>query len=278
MNRTGAIGFAAIALLLTAGTPHMASVRADPLAPRPISSAIYAGSASGHIYRSATGTSHWQESDHGVPAGSDITALAVTPNGGTVYAATWGSGLYVSADGGMHWRNAGGPHTNLGVNYISGLALDPEHSQTVYAVTSDDRFHVGTDAGAHWDSTLLPVDLIDSVTTTSLSVSRNDPALMLVGTELEGIVRSSDVGRTWSDTNLSTNLSVNALTFSPRSANVAYAATDKGIYQTVDSGISWQLERHGIAAGTQFQAIAVDPGNAALVLAGTPDGQFYRSR
>jgi hypothetical protein len=50
-----------------------------------------------------------------------------------------------------------------------------------------------------------------------------------------------------------------------------------GIYQTIDGGESWQPERRGIPAGTNINAIAVDPRNGAHVLAGTADGQFYRS-
>jgi photosystem II stability/assembly factor-like uncharacterized protein len=277
MKRRSALACAILALILTAGPPRMASARIHSRTPRPINRTIYVGLASGHVYRNAIGTFKWQQSDHGLPGASDITALAITSDGGTLYAATWGSGLYASTDGGKHWRDAGGPRTNPGVNYISGLALNPEHGQTVYVVTSDDRFHTATDAGAHWDATLLPVDLIDSVTTTSLAVSRSDPTMMLVGTELEGIVRSADGGRTWSDTNLYTDVSVNALTFSPKSANVAYAATDKGVYRTIDGGASWQAEQRGIPHGTQFQSIAVDPRTSARVLAGTADGQIYRS-
>jgi photosystem II stability/assembly factor-like uncharacterized protein len=262
---------------MTAGRPGTAPLHADSVAARTNRGAIYAGVAGGHLYRSAAGTSTWEESDAGLPADAAITALAFTADSATLYAATWGSGLYVSTDNGMDWRSSGGPNPDQSVHYISGLALNPTHRQTIYAVTSDDRFHVSTDAGANWDSTPLPVDPIDSVTTTSLAVSRQDPALMLVGTELEGIVRTADGGRTWSDTTLSTNISVNALAFSPRSASVAYAATDKGLYRTMDGGKSWQSLRHGVPTGTHFQSITVNPGNPRLVLSGTTDGRFYRS-
>jgi photosystem II stability/assembly factor-like uncharacterized protein len=277
MNRRSMVGVAALVLIMTAGLSGAAPLRADSVAARITHGTIYAGVAGGHLYRSAAGTSTWDESDAGLPADAAITALAFTADGAMLYAATWGSGLYVSTDNGMDWRATGGPNPDQSLHYISGLALNPTHRQTIYAVTSDDRFHLSTDGGDHWDSTPLPVDLIDSVTTTSLAVSRQDSAVMLVGIELEGIVRTADGGRTWSDTTLSTNVSINALAFSPRSATTAYAATDKGIYRTMDGGKSWQSLRHGIQPGTQFQSVAVDPGNPRFVLSGTTAGRFYRS-
>ncbi len=276
MNRWGALVFAVSALIVTAGVPGMGP--ADSSAARPTTGAIYAGVGSGRVYRSVGGTSRWEEADRGLPGESAITALVATADGATLYAAAWGSGVYISTDAGMHWRAAGGGNPDRGVRYISGLALNPAHGQTIYAVTSDDRFHISTNGGGDWDSTPLPVDPIDSVTTTSLAVSRQDPAVMLVGTELEGIVRSTNGGRTWSDTSLLTNVSVNAIAFSPRSAAVAYAVTDQGIYRTVNGGISWQLARRGIPSGTQFQSIAVDPTHPAYIIAGSVAGRFYRSR
>ncbi|HWE63282.1 MAG TPA: hypothetical protein VHB98_16320, partial [Chloroflexota bacterium] len=72
-------------------------------------------------------------------------------------------------------------------------------------------------------------------------------------------------------------VTVHALAFAPHSAGVAYAATDDGIYQSVDDGNIWLPERRGIPDNTTMESIAVDPQHGATVVAGTSDGAFYRS-
>jgi photosystem II stability/assembly factor-like uncharacterized protein len=274
MNKRGTIAAAALTLIMASALPRVGTARAGSSTARPASGTIFAGLQNGYLYRSTNGAYNWQESDNGLPSGTDITALAVAPDGGTIFAGTRGAGIYVSTDGGVNWSDDNNGDSDLEQASISGLAINPANSRYVYAVTTDDQFYSSTDGGDYWNVTGIGTDM----PAMSLAISQGNSAILLIGTQGDGILRSPDGGSDWYASDLSTEVNVQALSFGPRSADVAFAATDNGIYQTIDGGNSWQPDQRGIPYSTSFQSIAVDPSNPARVIAATSYSDFYRSQ
>jgi len=111
---------------------------------------IFAGLQGGSVYASGDAGDSWQESDTGLPTGTNIASLTVAPGGNTVYAGTTGAGIYVSTDSGRSWQddNAGDPILRCG--QVRSVLVSPSNGQLVYAGTSDGYVGRSADGGRHW--------------------------------------------------------------------------------------------------------------------------------
>jgi photosystem II stability/assembly factor-like uncharacterized protein len=86
-------------------------------------------------------------------------------------------------------------------------------------------------------------------------------------------VFSSGNGRAWIDSSTGiTNLTLTQLAASPVDADVLYAATDQGVFRSLDAGISWS---HCSESKQTLSILVVQDGTT--VLAGTSDGSVLRS-
>jgi photosystem II stability/assembly factor-like uncharacterized protein len=108
-----------------------------------------------------------------------------------------------------------------------------------------------------------------------LAVAPTDPATVYAGTNIGGLYRSTDSGGNWTRTAVAEigRDSVHAVAIDPANKAVVYAGTDtKGIFKTIDGGAHWAPINTGVPAPNSrlipIKAIAVDPDNAAVLLAG----------
>jgi hypothetical protein len=274
MNVRRTIAFATIVIMLSAALTGAASSQASPaFSPTP-RGVLYAGLQDGSVYRSTDDGNTWQEADSGLPSGVALSALVVSPaSGDLVYAGTSGYGVYMSTNGGATWQDGNGGDYTLQNATVVGLAIDPPNSSNVLALSSDGRlYYLGGD-GTYDVTTKLPT----SSQATALAVDPLDGNVLFAGTSDAGIYRSTDDGQSWRNTADGSLGTVFDLAVNPRNPSVAFATTAGGMYQTIDKGNSWQPERRGIPDGTDFTAVAVDLGNGATVVAGTIDGQIFRS-
>ena len=236
---------------------------------------IFAGLQGGTVYASGDAGDSWQESDTGLPTGTDIASLAVAPGGHTVFAGTAGAGVYVSTDAGRSWQddNAGDPILSGG--QVRSVLVSPSNGQLVYAGTRDGYVGRSADGGRHWQVSQLPLG--SSLIT--LAIDGGRPSTLLAGTSGDGLLISTDGGASWSgpSQNIPASVSVTAFAASPTNAGVIYAGTDNGIYQSIDGGATWQRESRGIPDSVIIDAVAVDPLHGTRVLAGDSNGFIYRS-
>lgn len=242
----------------------------------PLHARLYAGLQDGIIYVSDDGGVTWREADTGIGAGADVLALAAVQSGsGVVYAGTDGRGVYVSRDNGESWQRADGGNAALAGAQVTALAVDPKQGRPVYAVTADGNFYRSVGGGANWVGQALPV----GSRVNALAIDPLRSTTIVVGTVADGMLISTDGGASWNAPAIGVpqNVSVNALAFSSSSADVAYAATDAGIYQTIDGGATWHYEGRATPDGAPLQSVAVDPAHGSHVLAGGDDGQIFRS-
>ena len=108
-----------------------------------------------------------------------------------------------------------------------------------------------------------------------LAVAPTDPAIVYAGAYLGGLYRSTDAGSTWSRVAIAEigRDTVDALAFAPGGSSVVYAGTEsKGIFKSTDGGLHWTAINTGVPSSNSrlmsVDAIAVDPANPAVVLAG----------
>jgi photosystem II stability/assembly factor-like uncharacterized protein/DNA-binding beta-propeller fold protein YncE len=186
----------------------------------------------------------------GMPAGFEITALAVSPdfaNDGIVlaggnYAARQ---LLRSADRGQTWQVVFDGSTVEGAADIGVITFSPNFAgdQTAYAWLQYGGLLRSTNGGQTW--TLGSTDKSGDLAQT-LALSPDGLRLYL-GTLYGGLYVSEDAGQSWSD--LGGNIPgqhtwSSALAFDP--ANTLFLGTDVGVFRSSDGGQSWASASSGL--------------------------------
>jgi photosystem II stability/assembly factor-like uncharacterized protein/DNA-binding beta-propeller fold protein YncE len=219
------------------------------------------------IERSQDGGSTWTYLAN-LPAGFEVTALAVSPNfagDGVVLA----GGNYVtkqllrSGDRGQTWQTVYEGSTVEGASDMGAIAFSPNFAtdKTAYAWLQYGGLLRSTDSGQTW--TLVPNDKSGQVAQT-LAVTA--AGRLYLGTLYGGLYVSDDGGQSWLD--LSANIPdertwSSALTFGPN--NSLFLGTDVGIYRSPDGGQNWSRANNGLPVDPDLNTL---PGVRALVFSG----------
>ncbi len=259
---------------------------------------VYAGAASGGVWKSVDGGLQWKPvfDKHT----QSIGAIRIDPNNSkTVWVGTgesWvrnsvsvGDGVYRSQDGGDSWTRMGLENTER----IARIAVDPKDSNVVYVCATghlfDDHPERGVfrsqDAGKSWEKVLfggpdagcadLSLDPHDSkVLFASLWQVRREPWFFNSGGPRSGLYKSSDGGSTWRKLSKGLpdgNLGRIALSVSPAKAGLVYATVEAkktGFYRSEDGGQSWALVNTSSAVSQRpfyFSLVVADPKRADRV-------------
>jgi photosystem II stability/assembly factor-like uncharacterized protein len=212
----------------------IADLAIDPTEPTILYAAI-ASNGQG-VYRSVDAGQTWTQLFR-FPGGDfgSTAAVALHPGDpGTIYAAT-SRGLYRTSDGGATWSLVGGglPSSNTVL-----VEIDPHAPGTVYAAIltpSGRRLYKSVDAGVSWAP--VPHDFGDEAVL-ALAIDPFDSQVLYVGTNTEGVFRSTDGGQTFQPFggNLRGTFTP-AIVIDPLSPSAVYAAYG-GIYKATvaDSG------------------------------------------
>ena len=195
---------------------------------------VYAGLRDGGVRRSTDGGRTWV--DCALPA-SQVFSVAVSAADGAVYAGTEPSALYCSDDRGETWRELAG---------LLELPSRPTWSFPPRPWTSHVRW---------------------------IAPSPHDAAVVLVGIELGGLMRSTDGGETWQDHRAGAHTDVHALAWHPRVAGRAYEAGGQGAAWSRDGGETWQPADEGRGRNYTW-ALAVTPEDPELWYVSASTGPF----
>ena len=196
--------------------------------------------------------------------GTGVQCLALDPRQpGTIYAGSRGQGVWRSDDAGAHWRNMNLPQPD-----VFSVAVSPVDG-SVYAGCEPSMLFRSGDGGQSWQE-LPALRKIPSAPTWSfpprpwtshvrwIAPSPHDAALLLVGIELGGLMRSEDGGDTWEDHRPGAQRDVHALAWHPHAAGRAYEAGGGGAAWSRDAGETWQPADVGRDRNYTW-ALAIDP-------------------
>ena len=194
---------------------------------------IFAGTSAG-IFLSKDQGQNWQSCILPI-SGSTILALAFSPDGSLLLAGTLEDGVFCSTTHGRTWESR-----NFGLldQSVFSLAFSPEFSRdgTVFISGESALYHSYNHARA-WKELPFPPE---SLPVLSLAVSPEfvHHPVIFAGTEENGLFISDNHGLDWKASPLGVT-TVNSLHFINQHSLLA--ATDTGLYQSDDTGLSWQL-------------------------------------
>ncbi|RNC84481.1 MAG: hypothetical protein ED557_05740 [Balneola sp.] len=261
---------------------------------------MYAGSASGGIWKSESGGIAWEPIFDEYAAAS-IGAIDIhqkspdiiwvgTGEGNPRNSASAGAGVYRSLDGGRSWELMG----LEGTRNIHRVIIHPDDPNTVYvgaqgnawADTEDRGVYKTTDGGKTWEKILYVnnrtgiADLVmDPINPNKMFAAmweyRRWPWFFESGGEGSGLYMTVDGGETWTELTSEDGLPEGELgkmgiAIAPGKTNVVYAIIESkknGIYRSDDGGFTWELrqtvEKDGDVGNRPFYyaEIYVDPFN-----------------
>jgi len=203
---------------------------------------------------------------------------------------------------GLSFRNLG-PAVTAG--RISDLAVSSRPGTYFVAVASGGVWRTTT-----WGSTFTPVfDEQGSFSIGCVTIDPNDPLTVWVGTGEnnaqrsvafgDGVYKSTDNGRTWTNVGLKESEHVGNIVVDPRNSKVVYVAAqgplwrdggDRGLYKTTDGGKTWDAVLK-ISDRTGVSEVWLDPRNPDVLYAvawqrrrhvwtmisGGPESALYKS-
>jgi hypothetical protein len=162
---------------------------------------------------------------------------------------------------------------------IKSLAVHPSNSNTVYAGAADGGVWKTTNAGASWQAKMV-TEL--SMAIGGLAIAPSNPNVIYAATGEDtpgwgpsypgvGVYRSTDAGQTWT---LTTGVGdrCSKVAVDPWNADVAYVASNWGVYKTVNGGGAWTRVLAGYATD-----VLVDPFNPTRLFAALWDDGIYVS-
>lgn len=259
---------------------------------------VYVGTATSGVWKTVNGGTTWKPLFDGQPTLS-IGDIALEPgNPSVVYVGTgeanvrnsvsFGRGMYKSTDGGATWRFIGLGDTR----HIARVQVSAADPRTVFVCAvghisgpnAERGVFVSRDAGETWSKTLFVDDRhgcadldmdpknANIVYATMWHFDRKQWTFTS-GSELGGIFRSIDGGRSWSKmkNGLPTLIGRAGIRVAPSSPNVVYsiAETRAGyVWRSDDFGVNWKMTSDNAATlcrGFYYAQLRVDPVNADRV-------------
>ncbi len=223
------------------------------------------------LYRSEDDGRGWELLGTGLP-GRPVRDLAISPQyeeDGTLLAGLWdfgfGGGLYRSTDGGDTWYPTTRGLTDLEILQIT---FSPTFSrdETVFLTTLDHGLFRSSDGGATWTSLAAgyTADMYDrDVVHLAVSPTFADDRLVIISKH--HLLRSSNGGKSWQDTNVPGGL----VAFSPDFADDELIL-NSGHWRSTDGGETWGPaaigREHGQALDLLFSPAFADDKTVYLLL------------
>lgn len=154
------------------------------------------------------------------------------------------------------------------------IAIDPQNGRTLIAGSRDSLLFRSDDAGASWR--LLPFPHGTPGVFNSVLIDPKESPHYYAGLDAgdsqdSGVYESKDGGDTWQALAGMRGSRIESLALSPMDSSTLAAGTSKGVFVSVDRGVTWR--RISAANDPEIQeitALAFDPTDTNVLYAGTP--------
>mgnify|MGYP001164771761 CR=1 FL=1 len=192
---------------------------------------IWAATADG-LFQSVDQGNSWRARNAGLTSANSsyVTGLHFME---TSILISTGDGVYRSTDEGESWSPSG-----LQDLALRGIAVHPRFPEHMAAYSTEKGIWVSTDGGRSWTERNkgLRAPLVKAVV-----FDPRDRNTLIIGTQIIGVLRSSDLGQTWEQSSGGmTNFNVTTLAFDTISPDRVYAGAENGSFVSHNRGKSWQ--------------------------------------
>ncbi len=211
---------------------------------------IFAGAASGGLWKSTNGGSSWAVKTDNLPS-LGVSDIAVNPdNSNIMYMATgdcdaydsFSVGIMKSTDAGESWNTTGLNWTVNNTRVIGRILIDENDSDVLYAGTSSGIYR-SQDAGLNWSRVFSTAGIWD------MEIKPGSNPATIYAASRNRIYKSTDGGSNWSTLGgglPTSGIERIALAVTPDNSGNVYAVyarnTDdglKGVYFSSNSGSNW---------------------------------------
>ncbi len=212
-------------------------------------SLLFASTPSG-LFKSTDASGSWNKVAGGLPA-VEVTGLAYSPTFATdttIYTATLGFGLYASADAGVTWSllsTSGMTDLSLTGVYV----VEGDFEKLLMIVWTAGKIFRSDDTGLTWaeKTTGLPSGV--EITALELAPGFRTTDLAMLGTQSDGVYRTTNGADNWASIGLSDDGAANVFEFSSDytdDSTVFAGTTTGGFYISTDNGASFTAKNSGI--------------------------------
>jgi photosystem II stability/assembly factor-like uncharacterized protein len=165
------------------------------------------------------------------------------------------------------------------VNALASIS-DQAGQATILAATNGGLYRT-SDPNQGWDR--VPYGRGFDVRTTSISISSQNPSVILIGTASMGVLISRDSGQSWQQVSgIPTTSPINVIVQDPQRSSFIYVGTKQAFYLSQDGGDHWSRRGGNLPFG-DFTSILINPRNTNEIFAGNAyqngevGGGVYRS-
>ena len=223
----------------------------------------------------------------GVRAGFPIDFQVDPRDSQRIFANNYGGGNFLSEDGGQTWGVASTGYTGA---QVRSLDVHPAQSGLVYAAARSGIFR-SLDGGSTW--TGIGDRDFYALEWNAVAVNPANTNSILAATNYWSVLgHSSNAGASWQPVlELGPNRGIRDLVFSAADPNQVFAATGgfisagvfdpgtpgKGVYRSLDGGMTWEQATKGQFADAHITEIAVARHDSQIVYAATSNHGVIRS-
>jgi len=259
---------------------------------------IFVNNYAGGNYLSEDGGETWINASQGY-TGAQIFDISIVPTSPErIYAASFG-GLWRSDNGGGNWQGLFNPPENMNNLPSQGIAVDPTNID--HALAAKFEIVETFDGGNTWTERWSMQDLIDQGVSQDL-ISPAAPVIVFAPSDVNtvyvgfghencllyhenecdstpiGILLSNDGGTSWSlsEDNQISQLNIYDISVDYNNASHAYAATEAGLYESLNTGVNWSLVT-GNLGNKEVHAIAINPSDPQEIFVSVHRDGIYHS-
>lgn len=251
---------------------------------------LYVGTDANGVYKSENMGDSWSPINGDLPPYVvHIPCLAIDSDNNILYAGTRDYGLWQTGNDGQNWDFiAVGDLTGWWDVYV--LETDALDKSAIYAYVENVRPNVPSEfdptkdgiyrtltGGIEWEKVPFHENPDTYRPVREMAIAPSNGAVVYVTTQGEGFFMTNDVINVASvgdwepiDNGL-VNLPMYAMILHPGDNRIVYAGTSRGLFKTIDGGLTWQ--RKGLKGKTVF-ALVSDPSDANIIYAATDDGVY----
>lgn len=185
---------------------------------------------------------------------------------------------------GGSWQPLGAsvvPTGGGGAGRVNCIRFHPTNPAIIYAGTPAGGLWKSTTSGTSWTTN---TDLLPSMGVNDVAVDPTNPNIMYIATGDDdggdtysvGVLKSTDGGLTWNMTGLNYSVTltrkISRVVLNPANPNIVYAATNSGLYRSVNAGVTW----FRVIGTSPIKDIEFKPNDPTVVYA-VSSKNFFRS-